>query len=347
MGTFCFSCNPRQHPIVGAGADPDRARRRHHLGQPHARRTGGRRRLAAVLEQRRRHLDATDPRQRQHRPRRASSNRGSPSTTTAASTSPGPTTATADRTRPGTPAPPIRPRASNRTCRSPTGAAAATPTSSATTRASPSPARTCWWSGRTRAATAATSTSRGRRGPRGRRRSRRALAVVADRRGAGDGLGLPAVVRRRRGGCEESAADPPSRRSRAGRQGDRAVARAPGVRGARTQAPLRSRSHEGPSRRAEAPDRHAGPLRPREERGRGHRDQGTVARDGRSRPPPHRSDRSLAREFEPARGLRCDVERPGRGVSGRAHQVHRGRSRAAAGRCGPSSIGGRRRSTNG
>ena len=22
MGTFCFSCNPRQHPIVGAGADP-------------------------------------------------------------------------------------------------------------------------------------------------------------------------------------------------------------------------------------------------------------------------------------------------------------------------------------
>jgi hypothetical protein len=22
MGTFCFSCHPRQHPIVGAGADP-------------------------------------------------------------------------------------------------------------------------------------------------------------------------------------------------------------------------------------------------------------------------------------------------------------------------------------
>src|SRR6185295_3954691 len=22
MGTFCFSCNPRQHPIVGQGADP-------------------------------------------------------------------------------------------------------------------------------------------------------------------------------------------------------------------------------------------------------------------------------------------------------------------------------------
>ena len=25
MGVFCFSCNPRQHPIVGSAADPDRA----------------------------------------------------------------------------------------------------------------------------------------------------------------------------------------------------------------------------------------------------------------------------------------------------------------------------------
>src|SRR5262245_57374397 len=57
---------------------------------------------------------------------------------------------------------PIRPRASRRTSRSPTGAATATPPFSATTRESRCRARTCWWSGWTPAATRATSTSRGR-----------------------------------------------------------------------------------------------------------------------------------------------------------------------------------------
>ena len=57
MGIFCFSCNPRQHPIVGSAADPTGKyvaitwASRMPAGQAR------RRRLAAVLEGRRRHLD--------------------------------------------------------------------------------------------------------------------------------------------------------------------------------------------------------------------------------------------------------------------------------------------------
>ena len=83
-----------------------------HLDQHDAGRAGRRRRLAAVLERRRRHLDQADPRERQHggvAPVRVVGRR---STRTGACTSPGPTCATAGRTRRGTRARPTRPRAS-------------------------------------------------------------------------------------------------------------------------------------------------------------------------------------------------------------------------------------------
>ena len=172
-----------------------------------------------------------------------SSSRGSPSTIAAASTSPGPTSATADRTRPGTRVPQIQREGSNRTSRSPTDAAAATPTSSATTRVSPCRDRTCWWSGRTRAGTAATSISRGRPGRRGLSDARDGEEVGrADRAGGGRVHSCVREKLRLRG---RQGSDPgsraPARRSGPGRQIDRPVAGAPGCRRARTQAPLRPR----------------------------------------------------------------------------------------------------------
>ena len=115
MGTFCFSCSPRQHPIVGSSADP--------TGRTVAitwtsTMPGGQGDDDVWLLYSNDGGDTwtqADPRERQHRRRRASSSRGSPSTRTGACTSPGPTCATAGRTRPGTRARPIRPRASSRT----------------------------------------------------------------------------------------------------------------------------------------------------------------------------------------------------------------------------------------
>ena len=165
MGTFCFSCNPRQHPIVGAGADP--------TGRVVAitwasRMPGGQADDDVWL------LYSSNGGDTWTQPIRVNDN-------TNASRQFESWVAVDNYGRVHVAWTDFRNGGQNETwyARSadPTagfepnlqvtdGRAAATPTSSATTRASPSPDRTCWWSGKTPGATAATSTSRGRPGPR-------------------------------------------------------------------------------------------------------------------------------------------------------------------------------------
>ena len=112
---------PAPHRRLVGGSD--RPHGGDHLDQHVPGRAGRRRRLDAVLERRRRHLDQADPRERQHRGVAPVPVVGRRSTRTGACTSPGPTCATAGTTRRGTRAPPIRARASSRTSRSPTDTA--------------------------------------------------------------------------------------------------------------------------------------------------------------------------------------------------------------------------------